>query len=104
VTQKTRELFIWGITNQGHTFRPSDWAERLAGVMSCFRPEGQTPAQAHLSYSPYCLPTLIDGTKCVVVSESIKEVEPMAWDFALSFARDNDLQVTDACLMPEAKR
>jgi hypothetical protein len=25
----------------------------------------------------------------------------MAWDFALNFARDNDLQVVEACLLPD---
>jgi len=34
----TKEVFIQGITHDGRTFRPSDWAERLAGVMSQFRP------------------------------------------------------------------
>ena len=34
------EVFIQGLTQDGKTFRPSDWAERLAGAMSCFRPEG----------------------------------------------------------------
>ncbi|HZF85116.1 MAG TPA: DUF3579 domain-containing protein, partial [Burkholderiaceae bacterium] len=28
-----KEIFIQGITSTGRTFRPSDWAERLAGVM-----------------------------------------------------------------------
>jgi hypothetical protein len=25
----------------------------------------------------------------------------MAWDFAINFAKDNDLQVAEACLIPE---
>jgi hypothetical protein len=25
----------------------------------------------------------------------------MAWDFVLNFARDNDLQVAEACLIPD---
>jgi hypothetical protein len=25
----------------------------------------------------------------------------MAWDFVMNFARDNDLQVGEACLIPE---
>ena len=37
---KPRDFFIQGITLDGRTFRPSDWAERLAGAMSCFRPGG----------------------------------------------------------------
>jgi hypothetical protein len=100
---KPREIFIQGITKDGRTFRPSDWAERLAGVMSCFRPEGvQTGQQARtIGYSPYCVPTVINGVKCVVVNEAVRVIEPMAWDFVLNFARDNDLQVCEACLVPE---
>jgi hypothetical protein len=25
----------------------------------------------------------------------------MAWDFVMHFARDNELQVTEACLLPD---
>lgn len=99
-TPKPREIFIQGITKEGRTFRPSDWAERLAGVMSCFRPGGVQPG-SHISYSPYCIPTVINGVKCVVVNEAIREIEPMAWDFVMNFARDNDLQVAEACLIPD---
>lgn len=95
-----QEVFIQGITSQGRTFRPSDWAERLAGVMSSFRPGGVQPG-SHLSYSPWCVPTVIGGVKCVVVNTALREHEPMAWDFVMNFARDNDLQVGEACLIPE---
>src|SRR5438552_17692387 len=30
---KPREFFIQGLTRDGQTFRPSDWAERLAGAV-----------------------------------------------------------------------
>ncbi|MEY4712168.1 MAG: hypothetical protein RIS88_1618 [Pseudomonadota bacterium] len=95
-----QEVFIQGITSQGRTFRPSDWAERLAGVMSSFRPGGAQPG-SHLSYSPWCVPTMIGSVKCVVVNSALREHEPMAWDFVMNFARDNDLQVGQACLIPE---
>jgi hypothetical protein len=29
--------------------------------------------------------------RSVVVNEALREVEPMAWDFVMNFARDNDL-------------
>ena len=41
--ENSKELFIQGVTLDGKTFRPSDWAERLAGVMSRFRPGGPQP-------------------------------------------------------------
>jgi hypothetical protein len=97
-----REFFIQGITPDGKTFRPSDWAERLAGAMSCFRPDGvRGGIGAFIGYSPYCVPRVINGVKCVIVNEALKGVEPMAWDFVMSFARDNQLQLTEACLIPD---
>lgn len=97
-----REIFIQGLTKDGKTFRPSDWAERLAGAMSCFRPEGSVGGRgAFIGYSPYCVPRVINGVKCVIVNEALKSVEPMAWDFVMNFARDNNLQVAEACLVPE---
>jgi hypothetical protein len=100
VSSTPKEVFIQGVTHDGRTFRPSDWAERLAGVMSSFRPGGAQPG-SHLSYSPWCLPTVVNGIKCVVVHSDLRAHEPMAWDFVLNFARDNDLQVGEACLLPE---
>ena len=97
-----REVFIMGITQDGETFRPSDWAERLAGAMSCFRPEGGIATRSsHLSYSPYCVPRLIDNVKCVIVNEQLRTLEPRAWDFVMSFARDNQLKTVEACWLPE---
>jgi hypothetical protein len=98
------EILIRGITREGRKFRPSDWAERLAGVMSQFRPEG---AACHAGrcpgYSPWCVPTVIDGVKCVIVNPVLREREPMAWDFVMHFARDNDLQVARHNPEPEAE-
>ena len=91
-----KEIFILGMNAQGKAFRPSDWAERLAGVMCHFRP-GAASLGSHIQYSPWCFPTAIGGVKCVVVSSKLREAEPMAWDFVINFARDNDLQITEAC-------
>ena len=88
------EYRILGLTVDGRTFRPSDWAERLAGAMSCFRPEGvQAGRSAPIGYSPLCIPSAVNGVKCVIVSEALKQVELLAWDFVMNFARDNQLQV-----------
>ncbi|MCI4441554.1 uncharacterized protein DUF3579 [Tibeticola sediminis] len=95
-----KQVFILGLTDDGRTFRPSDWAERLAGVMSPFRPGGAKPG-SHLSYSPWCLPTVLQGVKCVAVHPDLREAEPMAWDFCMNFARDNHLQTVEACLLPD---
>ena len=101
-TTKPREFCIQGVTLDGHTFRPSDWAERLAGAMSCFRPEGvRGGIGAFIGYSPLCVPRTINNIKCVIVSEALRGIEPMAWDFVTNFARDNRLLMTEVCLIPE---
>lgn len=98
------EFFIQGLTSDGKPFRPSDWAERLCGVMSQFRPEGSGGPNAHLQYSPYVRPTVLDGVKSVVVNEDLRRLEPLAYHFVESFAKDNDLRVIRACLLPDAER
>jgi hypothetical protein len=101
VSSHAKEVVILGRTRAGKTFRPSDWAERLAGVMSTFRPGGGQPS-SYLSYSPWCLPTVVDGVKAVVVNRQLRELEPMAWDFVLNFAKDNDLQISENLTVPGA--
>jgi hypothetical protein len=81
------EFVIQGVTSGGKTFRPSDWAERLCGVMSAFGSDGR------MQYSPYVHPVTSGGVRCVVVDIRLKEIEPMAYNFLLNFAKDNDLEV-----------
>ena len=96
-SSSSNEIIILGVTTSGQTFRPSDWAERLAGVMSSFRPGGAQPGD-HLSYSPWCVPNTLDGQKCVIVHTDMQSAHVMAWDFVMGFARDNQLQVITAKL------
>lgn len=98
-----REFFIHGVTLDGRRFRPSDWAERLCGVMSSYRPGGvKAGRDALIGYSPYCRPTTIGGVKCVIVDERLRDLERMAFDFVMNFARDNELQVFEGCSLPDA--
>ena len=93
---KPRQFYIQGVTTDGRSFRPSDWAERLAGAMSSFRPGGSHGGiSAFIGYSPYCVPRVVDGVKCVIVNEALRGIEPMAWDFVMNFARDNALKVVE---------
>src|SRR4051812_23549852 len=101
-TELAGEFFILGLTSNGRPFRPSDWAERLCGVMSCFRPEGTGGPNAHLQYSPYVRPIVLNGVKAVMVKHALKALEPLAYHFVVDFAKDNALQVVDACLLPLA--
>jgi len=94
-TPLSNQVFIRGITRTGRVFRPSDWAERLAGVMAQFRPGGAAARDSRIAYSPWCVPSTLDGAKCVIVDRALRDHEPMAWDFVIGFARDNELQVIE---------
>ena len=93
------EYFIQGVTSNGKTFRPSDWSERLCGVMSAFGP-GKRGPNARLQYSVYVRPTLLGNIKTVILDSRLRDIEPMAFDFVMNFAKDNDLLVTEACELP----
>jgi hypothetical protein len=84
-----REILIIGITESGSPFRPSDWAERLCGVMSLFGEDQR------ISYSPFVRPIVSAGARCVVVDVRLQELQPEAFAFLLGFARDNELRVQE---------
>lgn len=90
---RVRQFVIHGVTESGSRFRPSDWAERLAGVMAQFRPAGC--AGNHLTYSPYVLPVVIDGVRGIVVDLRLRDLEPLAYKFVVDFARDNYLKTEE---------
>jgi Protein of unknown function (DUF3579) len=81
-----QEIVIQGVTESGQKFRPSDWAERLCGMMSVFSDD------RHLSYSPYLKPVIADGMNCVVVDARLEALDPAAFRFLLAFAHDNELR------------
>ena len=92
MTKEVQFFVLYGVTESGATFRPSDWAERLAGVLAPYRPVGF--ARSHISYSPYVTPTTLDRVKAVIVDERLRELEPLAWKFVQDFATDNGLKTS----------
>jgi hypothetical protein len=46
-------------------------------------------------------PTVLNGTKAVVVDNALRKIEPLAYHFVVDFAKDNDLQVIEACILPD---
>ena len=90
MTSEVRYFVIYGVTETGITFRPSDWAERLAGVLAPYRPSGTLGG--YISYSPYAVPSTLDEVRCVVVDERLRGLEPLAWQFVHDFAHDNQLK------------
>ena len=54
------------------------------------------------AFSPYVRPTMLNGIRAVVVATSaLKNIEPLAYHFVVDFAKDNDLQVVEACELPD---
>lgn len=89
--QRRAALRIVGITHEGKPFRPGDWAERLAGVITLFvkeRRPGRSVAATWLAV-PF-----VDGSlKCLIVAGELADVCPEAFDFVMRFAKDNELRV-----------
>lgn len=83
------EIIIQGITSSGREFRPSDWAERLSGILSTFGVDQK------LSYAPFVRPMVHNNVRCVAVDRQLEKVDPRVYEFIMTFARDNDLQVVD---------
>lgn len=83
-------FIIRGITTKGTRFRPSDWADRLAGAFAVIDPNYRT------NYSPYVQPTTLHGVRCVVVDKKLKETDPNAYRFLQAFAESNELQTENA--------
>lgn len=83
-----RSFVIIGQTESGGRFRPSDWAERLCGIMSAFGSDHRT------KYSPYVRPGLTEkNLPRVSVSKDLYKIEPLAYNFLATFASDNKLLV-----------
>ena len=91
------EFLIEGVTVDGKPFRPSDWAERLSGVMAAFGHDQR------MQYSPYVYPVTRQGIRSVVVDRRLEEIEPMAYRFLLNFAKDNELRVRDGRIEERTK-
>jgi hypothetical protein len=81
------EVVIQGTTANGRPFRPSDWAERLAGVASCVGCDNR------LNFSDKVRPVTRGGVRCVVVDRSLEQEDPRLFRFLMDFARQNDLSL-----------
>jgi len=85
-TEDSKKIIIEGVTEEGETFRPSDWAERMSGNLSTFR-------NHRIYYSPMLQPVYKDGYKCVMLDPALKESNPTLYNSILEFARKNRLKI-----------
>jgi hypothetical protein len=82
------ELIIEGITIDGVKFRPSDWVDRLCGMLAAFDNQ-------KMSYSASLRPLIFNNMNCVAVKKSLQEESPNVFKFIMQFATDNSLIVAD---------
>ena len=87
MADEPKEMVIIGASEAGAVFRPSDWAERLCGVIAVFGEDQR------INYSPFLQPIVCQGVRSVVIDLQLRELEPAAFEFLMSFARDNELKV-----------
>ncbi len=83
---KRPKIVIEGVTLEGKTFRPSDWAERVSGVLSTFKNQ-------RIYYSPLLKPTYLRGHRSVIVDMGLKESHPELYEHIIDFAHANRLLI-----------
>lgn len=82
-------LIIKGITRDGRKFRPSDWAQRLTTSVAT-----QTRGR-RIRFHPKVRMASIEGVNAVVVDVSLRDEDPLLFDFLVNFAKGNNLQVEE---------
>lgn len=82
-----KKIIIEGVTPQGKSFRPSDWAERMSGVLASFK-------NSRIHYSPLLQPSVhSDGYQCVLLDPKLKESSPQVYKSIIDFAKHNNLRI-----------
>lgn len=81
------EFVIQGITQDGQTFRPSNWGERLSDML------GTPGKDGRIVYSSYVRPIVSQGISSVVVRFSLEHADPHAYELIKQFVISNHLMV-----------
>ena len=80
----SKRTIIEGITEDGQKFRPSNWAEMMAGTLQ----------DGRLKYSPLLKPLInAEGNSCVSIDHSLKDTDPALYNHILQFAAMNRLKI-----------
>lgn len=82
------EIIIEGLTTDGVKFRPSDWVDRLCGMLAGFN-------RHQVSYSQYLRPIVYRDMNCIAVKKQLQEQNSSVFNFIMQFATDNKLIVVD---------
>lgn len=83
----SKKIVIEGVTRQGKTFRPSDWAQRMSGSLASFK-------NNRIYYSPLLQPSVnSEGYHCILLDPKLKESSPQMYQSILDFAKNNNLRI-----------
>jgi hypothetical protein len=86
---KHEKWIIRGVTEEGKKLRPGDWIERISSTLASFGSDHR------LQYSSAVSPCMIEGEKCLVVARNLRDVNPEAYHFIMSFAKSNQLCIRE---------
>ena len=86
---RDEKLIIRGVTEEGKILRPGDWSERISSTLASFGNDHR------LHYSTAVAPCMINGEKCLVVARNLHEINPVAYDFIMKFAKSNQLCIQE---------
>ena len=84
-----KRIIIEGVTTNGRKFRPSDWAERMSGMLSTFGRDQR------IRYSPLLYPMTVNGVKCISIDPDLQNIHPEMYAYILQWAEGNRLSVTE---------
>lgn len=84
-------LVIESVSEDGRRFRPSDWIERISTQAATFG------ANHKIHYSKSVQPRMVNGSKCLVVEQSLQDENPKVYDHIMSFVKANNLRVREVC-------
>jgi len=83
------KILIMGQTKEGKKFRPSDWAERLYYTVASYGKNGR------IIFNPLVNLNQEDNSKCFVINVTLRDKDPMIYDFLVDFAVSNELEMRD---------
>ncbi len=82
-------IIILGSSVDGKKFRPSDWCDRLHGILNSF------DSDEAVTYSNYVNLVNYDNKKAIMVSEDLAEVNSKLFNFYINFAKNNNLMTVN---------
>jgi len=93
----SEELLILGITTENRPFRPSDWTERICGIIAGYDSKGRW------AYSELAQPIIHESKVGVKIKTALAEVNPDAYQFIIGFAQNNHLRIIPSGKIISAK-